>query len=317
MFLGLVFLLGSFIPYQSGGLPEYIRSRALPLEKTADLDGLVRQAGGKRLVLLGEASHGTHEYYAWRDSISRELISNGGFRFIAVEGDWASLFELNRYVKNLDGAAASASDVLDRLRRWPQWMWANEEVVALAEWLRRYNDVLPLDERVGFYGMDVYDEWYSKEVLLNYLRQKNPGLYAEAEALLDCFTFARGDSWAYGRSAALGQADCTAQTGDLLKLMEGSRDRLDGVSDYKHFYLVQNALVIKNAEKFFRKSVASRDASSWNSRVRHMQQTIDRLAGVLWFRCTRYCLGTQYTYRRCQVHRNACIRAGKHRPAFA
>lgn len=275
----------------AGDLPEYIGSRARPLESTADLHGLLQIAEGKRLVLLGEASHGTHEYYAWRDSISRALIATGAFRFIAVEGDWAGLYELNRYVKDLEGAAGSAREVLTRLSRWPQWMWANEEVLALAEWLRQHNAALPVEQRVGFYGMDVYDEWRSKEMLLSWLQQADERLYAEAEALLDCFTFARGDSWVYGSSAAAGQADCTAQTRELLALMEGSREQLgEKASDEKHFYLVQNALVIKNAEKFFRKSVASRDASSWNSRVRHMHQTIERLLthygpearGIVW-----------------------------------
>src|SRR5690625_6546028 len=95
------------------------------------------------------------------------LIAEKGFNFIAVEGDFASLYQLNRYVKNLDGAASSAKEVLSRLYRWPTWMWANEEVVALAEWLREYNDSLPQDEKVGFYGRDVYDEWNSKAVVLD------------------------------------------------------------------------------------------------------------------------------------------------------
>ena len=274
----------------AGDLPAYIRSVARPLDTAGDLGALVEQAGERRLVLLGEASHGTHEYYAWRDSISRQLISRKGFRFIAVEGDWASLFELNRYVKHMEGAASSAREVLDGLNRWPLWMWGNEEVVSLAEWLRQYNGNLPMDKRVGFYGMDVYDEWNSKEVLLEFLREDHPALYAEAEALLDCFTFARGDSWTYGRSAAMGQANCSDQTRELLKLLESDHPDLALLSDYERLYLSQNALVIKNAEKFFRKSVAARDASSWNSRVRHMHRTVERLLefygegsqGIVW-----------------------------------
>jgi erythromycin esterase len=292
-FLTLYFLVCfsvAILPATAGDLPAHIRSVARTLDSASDLEDLVAKAGDRRLVLLGEASHGTHEYYAWRDSISRQLISRKGFRFIAVEGDWASLFELNRYVKHIKGAASSAREVLEGLSRWPRWMWANEEVVALAEWLREYNDVLPMEQRVGFYGMDVYDEWNAKEVLLEFLREDHPALYAEAEALLDCFTFARGDSWAYGSSAAMGQANCADQTRELLQLMESGHPDLASLSDYERLYLSQNALVIKNAEKFFRKSVASRDASSWNSRARHMHLTVERLMafygedsrGIVW-----------------------------------
>ena len=122
------------------------------------MDKLISTAANKKLVLLGEASHGTHEYYLWRDKISRRLISEQDFSFIAVEGDFASLYQLNRYVKNMKGAAVSAREILLNLDKWPPWMWSNEEVVALAEWLRSHNEKLPQDKKVGFYGMDVYDE---------------------------------------------------------------------------------------------------------------------------------------------------------------
>src|SRR5690554_1139435 len=105
--------------------------QTIPLKDDASLDKLIAEASNKELVLLGEASHGTHEYYLWRDKISRRLIEEENFNFIAVEGDFASLYHLNLYVKNLDGAQESAKDVLSKLDRWPTWMWANEEVVAL------------------------------------------------------------------------------------------------------------------------------------------------------------------------------------------
>ncbi len=156
---------------------QNFEQKAIPLEGDASLDKLITVAADKQLVLLGEASHGTHEYYLWRDKISRRLIAEQGFNLIGVEGDFASLYHLNNYVKNVEGAGNSAKEVLLKLVRWPTWMWANEEVVALAEWLRNHNDQLPQDKKVGFYGMDVYDEWNSKKVVLDLLKTTDQTAY--------------------------------------------------------------------------------------------------------------------------------------------
>jgi len=112
---------------------QNLTDKAIKLDGTSSLDPLIAASGDKKLVLLGEASHGTHEYYIWRDKISRRLIEEHGFNFIAVEGDFASLCKLNQYVKNIGGSGKSAREDLMRLNRWPKWMWATEEVVALAE----------------------------------------------------------------------------------------------------------------------------------------------------------------------------------------
>src|SRR5690554_2246369 len=119
------------------------KEKAIPLDPESNLQTLISAAGDKKLVLLGEASHGTDEYYVWRNKISRELMKNNDFSFIAVEGGFASLYHLNLYVKNIVGAQSSAREVLSKLHRWSTWMWANEEVMALLEWLREYNDKLP------------------------------------------------------------------------------------------------------------------------------------------------------------------------------
>jgi len=271
-------------------LPDYIAGRAKPVTSSANLDPIIQAAGDRKLALLGEASHGTHEYYAWRDSISRRLIVEMGFNFIAVEGDWASLYELNRYVKNMPGAASSAREVLLGLDRWPLWMWGNEEVVALAEWLREFNEPLPAEEKVGFYGMDVYDEWRSKRALLDLLAELNPDLHKQVHALLACFRPFNGDSWAYARSVQRGMQSCEGEFQQIVKLVE---EELAGQSDiyrYDHFYVLQNALVVMHAEKFYRKAVASQDASSWNSRANYMNLTVNRLLelygpdskGIVW-----------------------------------
>jgi len=271
-------------------LPNYIAGRAKLLTSFSDLDAIIEAAGDRKLALLGEASHGTHEYYAWRDSISRRLITEKGFSFIAVEGDWASLYELNRYVKNMPGAAASAKDVLLGLDRWPLWMWGNHEVVELAEWLREHNEGLPFEEKVGFYGMDVYDEWRSKSALLNMLEELNPALHKQVHALYACFRPFGGDSWAYARSVQRGMQSCESEFSQAVQLIQETYPDNETINDYEKFYLLQNALVVKHAEKFYRKAVASQDASSWNSRVNYMNLTVNRLLelygpdskGIVW-----------------------------------
>jgi erythromycin esterase-like protein len=125
---------------------------ARPLQSRDDLDPLLARIGDARFVLLGEASHGTSEYYAWRAAISERLIAEKGFNFIAVEGDWPDCYRVNRYIKQYTDSGANAREVLSAFTRWPTWMWANWEVVHFAERLRRLNGDRPLDQRVGFYG---------------------------------------------------------------------------------------------------------------------------------------------------------------------
>jgi erythromycin esterase len=269
---------------------QNFNEKAIPLESEKSLDQLITAAGDKKLVLLGEASHGTHEYYTWRDQISRKLIENHQFNFIAVEGDFASLYELNKYVKNKEGAASSAREVLLKLDRWPTWMWANEEVVALAEWLRNFNDNLPQDKKVGFYGMDVYDEWHSKKRVLEILQESSNSLYNNVQNQYNCFAPNIGESWQYAQAVKLGRSSCATPTKNVVELIKNNRNTLKDLSDDAYFYLLQNALVVHNAEKFYRKSVASEDASSWNARATHMHETVSDLLtlygenakGIVW-----------------------------------
>src|SRR5438445_1851482 len=131
-------------------LTTAVRALAQPLQSAVDLDPLMEQIGDAHYVLLGEASHGTAEYYTWRTLLSQRLIREKGFSFIAVEGDWPDCYRVNRYVKGTSSREESAREVLQAFDRWPTWMWANEEVVILAEWLRGYNANRPEEQRVGF-----------------------------------------------------------------------------------------------------------------------------------------------------------------------
>ncbi|MFL6322076.1 MAG: erythromycin esterase family protein [Nitrososphaeraceae archaeon] len=172
------------------------------LEEPSDLDPLFVETAKEniRYVLLGEASHGTSEFYSWRTEITKRLISEQKFSFIAVEGDWPDCYNVNRYVKGMSKSegndssnSSSAYDVLFAFNRWPTWMWANKEIVDLVEWLRKYNEKLPEEQRVGFYGLDVYSLWESMESVIKYLKKVDPNAIKTAIEAYSCFE-------PYGRS---------------------------------------------------------------------------------------------------------------------
>src|SRR3954465_2913354 len=144
------------------------------LTTSNDLTPLMEDMNERRIVMLGEASHGTHEFYTWRTAITKRLIQEQGFNFIAVEGDWPDCYKINRYIKGYKDAGDDIVTLLNTFDRWPTWMWANWEVAALAEWLREYNKDLPAEQKVGFYGLDVYSLWDSMKVMMNYLEREDP-----------------------------------------------------------------------------------------------------------------------------------------------
>lgn len=274
-FLGFLFI--AIIMFSSA---QNIKEKAISLEGETSLDKLISLSSKKELVLLGEASHGTHEYYLWRDKISRRLIAEQNFNFIAVEGDFASLYHLNLYVKNIEGAGKSAREVLLKLNRWPTWMWVNEEVEALAEWLRDYNDKLPQNKKVGFYGMDVYDEWNSKKEVLDLLKSTNHSAYLYAKNQYSCFEPHKGESWKYADAVRAGKKDCSTATKNVVDYIRNNRGSFTSLSDDAYFYLLQNTIVVNNAEKFYRESVISESHVSWNSRVHHMHGTVNDLLAL-------------------------------------
>ena len=246
-----------------------------PLEGVGDLDPLLERIGGARCVLLGEASHGTFEYYAWRARISERLIREKGFSFIAVEGDWPDCYEVNRYVKGYPGPGGSAREVLRVFERWPTWMWANEEIVELAEWLRRHNEGLHEGEKVGFYGLDVYSLWESMQSVIEYLERTDPGALPAARRAYKCFEPYGEDVREYARATAFVPTSCEEEVVGLLSELRG------GVREYRddpesRFSAEQNALVVRGAEAYYRAMVRG-GASSWNVRDRHMVETLERL----------------------------------------
>jgi erythromycin esterase-like protein len=256
-------------------LIDAVRERALRLESDADLDPLLELVGDARIVLLGEASHGTHEFYTWRDRISRRLITEKGFGFIAVEGDWPDCYTVNRYAKGWDDGG-SARDVLHAFSRWPTWMWANEEVVALVEWLREHNRGLPDARKAGFYGLDVYSLWESIDVVTRYLEKVDPRLAERARQAYGCFDPFEDDVQEYAWATQTVPTDCEEEVLQALTALrqKGPDFRRDDPEAF--FNAEQNALVATNAEHYYRTMIRGGPAS-WNVRDTHMMETLDRL----------------------------------------
>ena len=257
-------------------LAESIARFARPLRNNNDLDALLDQIGDRRIVLLGEASHGTSEFYEWRRRISERMIREKQFSFIAVEGDWPDCYKFNRFIKDLPDGGRNARAVAHALERWPTWMWANEEVVTLITWLHRYNDGLLLQERVGFYGLDVYSLWDSMRVVVDYLDRVDPEAARTARRAYACFDPYHQDVQAYARATALVPTGCEDDAlRALLELQTNAAAyREDGREAY--FDAEQNALVARNAERYYR-AMMHGGPDSWNLRDTHMVDTLARL----------------------------------------
>jgi erythromycin esterase-like protein len=253
-----------------------LRRIARPLRSGPDLDPLIEQIGDARYVLLGEASHGTSEFYTWRTEISKRLIEQHGFSFIAVEGDWPDCYQVNRYVKGLPDAGKNAEAVLHAFERWPTWMWANREVVALAEWMRDYNRRKAPERQAGFYGLDVYSLWDSMRAVTQYLERVDPQFAASARRAYNCFEPYAEDVQDYARATALVPTSCEDEAIAVLRELRtrAPEFRADGREGF--FNAEQNALVAKNAELYYRTMVRG-GPSSWNVRDRHMVETLERL----------------------------------------
>jgi erythromycin esterase len=258
----------------AGALAEEIQRVSNPLGSPKDLDPLLDRIADARYVLLGEATHGTSEFYTWRTEISKRLIAEKGFSFIAVEGDWPDCMRVNRYVKGLDGK--NAEEVLHAFARWPTWMWANREVVDLAEWLREHND-LALDERkTGFYGLDVYSLWESIEAVVGYLDRIDPAFASSARRSYACFEPYYEDAQEYARATALVPTSCEDEAVGILRALRERAPTYREDSRDAYFDAEQNALVARNAELYYRTMVRGGPAS-WNVRDHHMVETLERL----------------------------------------
>jgi erythromycin esterase len=253
---------------------ENKRFKYSPITKEKDLDALIEEIGDAKVVMLGEASHGTSEYYTWRTAISRRLIEDKGFSFIAVEGDWPECYAVNRFVKGYQNSGRKIAEVLEVYRRWPTWMWANWEVAALVEWIRDFNHLRQAQEKIGFYGLDVYSLWESLEQVLKYMEQRDGKAAEAARAAVRCFEPYHRDPQTYAQATAFVPTDCQDE---VVQMLEQVSRRPVYPDDPEHeFNTTQNALVAVNAEKYYRAMIRG-GVSSWNVRDTHMMETLDRL----------------------------------------
>ena len=267
-------------------LIETIRTASVPLNgETSDYDPLLQQIGDARFVLLGEASHGTHEFYHERAQITKRLIREKGFTAVAVEGDWPDAYRVNRYVRGRS-EDLDATDALAGFRRFPAWMWRNADVLDFVGWLRTHNDSTgPSRPKVGFYGLDLYSLHASMEAVIAYLDKVDPEAAERARSRYACFDLYGDDSQAYGFANALGLGrSCeNAVVTQLIDLRRGAAEYAlrDGrIAEDDYFFAEQNARLVKSAEEYYR-TMYRGEKSSWNFRDRHMVDTLEALVEYL------------------------------------
>jgi erythromycin esterase-like protein len=260
---------------------EVLRQEAQVIRSDDRFDGLMDQIADASLVLLGEASHGTREFYRIRAEISKRLITEKGFDAIAVEADWPDALRVSRYVQ-LMGSDKTADEALGGFQRFPQWMWRNTEVVELVHWLRGHNErIADPQRRVGFFGIDLYSLRKSMDSVVRYLEKADPEGAKRARERYSCFDHLAEEPQHYGYAATFGmKKDCEEEViKQLVELTAEAGRRASepgGAVPDELFYAQQNARVAKNAETYYRAMFQSRD-ESWNIRDTHMMETLEAL----------------------------------------
>jgi erythromycin esterase-like protein len=244
----------------------------------ADYGGLLREIGEARLVLIGEATHGTHDFYRERARITRMLIAERGFTAVAVEADWPDAYRVNRFVRG-DSSDADAREALSGFRKFPAWMWRNLDVLEFTDWLRGYNRAH--ERQAGFYGFDLYSMYASMQEVLRYLDKTDPEAAARARYRYSCFDEFGENTQAYGYAAGFEMTE-SCEKAVVDQLVELRRRAVefatrDGrLAESEIFSAEQNALLVRNAERYYREMFGS-GTSSWNVRDRHMAETLDHL----------------------------------------
>ncbi len=264
-------------------LAENLAEALIPLRgDRREHDALFEMIGDAPVVLIGEATHGTHEFYRMRAELTKRLISEKGFTAVCIEGDWPDAYRVNRYVRGANDDA-EAVDALAGFIRFPTWMWRNADVLDFIGWLREYNDFCQTSVRpkAGFYGLDLYSMYASIDAVLGYLDRIDPDMAALARRHYECLEVYAEHPERYGMAAANGlEPRCRSEV--IAALLEIQRKaalyaRLDGrVAEDQYFYAEQNARIVANAERYYR-AMVDYSASTWNLRDEHMADTLDRL----------------------------------------
>jgi erythromycin esterase-like protein len=243
-----------------------------------EFDSLMGLIGDSRYVLIGEASHGTHEYYKTRIDLTKRLIEERGFNVVAAEADWPDSWQINRYIKE-QGNAANAVDSLNGFQRFPTWLWRNADVLSFVEWLKQYNQTIPhYDKKVGFYGLDLYSLYRSAAAVVEYLQSFSPEAAERARHRYECLSTFGRDEQKYGYAASLGltrtcEEKVLAELVEL-KRVEASLWRHDGrIASDEYFFAEQNARVVAKAQAYYREMFLGR-VNTWNLRDAHMLETL-------------------------------------------
>jgi erythromycin esterase-like protein len=269
-------------------LIKAIKDFSKPIHEPKDLDSLIYEIKDHQFVLLGESSHGTSEFYTMRAELSKKLIVEKGFTYLAVEGDWPACQQVNRYIKGIDRESSNARDVLKSFNRWPTWMWANEEMIDLIEWLKKYNQNQPEDKKVGFYGIDVYSLWESIDEIIKYLEKTTPSQVETAKKAFACFEPFNRRPEKYGTSASFYGEGCHNEVSRLLTDICLNKSIYSN-NEESALNLEVNAIITANAENYYRTMVLN-DNESWNIRDRHMVEIINKIhqfygvhaRGIIW-----------------------------------
>jgi erythromycin esterase-like protein len=257
---------------------DAIRTTLTPIADVEDCQVAVDFVGDAELALLGESSHGTHEFYASRANITKQLIIQSGFRGVVVEADWPDAYRVNRYVRH-ESRDESAVEALADFKRFPTWMWRNADVVAFVEWLRAHNEGLPPEEQTGFYGMDLYALHASMRAVLEYLQKADPEAATRARDRYACFDRYGEDPQAYAYVETFGLESCEAAVVEVMTALRRRAVELASESAIQrdaYFFAEQNARLVKNAEEYYR-TMFRGGAQSWNLRDQHMAGTIQAL----------------------------------------
>jgi erythromycin esterase-like protein len=255
-----------------------VRRAARPLDHLDDVDAVARAACNAQLVLLGEASHGTREFYALRAALTRELIERHGFDGVMLEADWPDMLRVHRWVQG-GLQDANARQALEGFQRFPRWMWRNREFLRLVQWLRAYNDLQPMHRRAGLYGLDLYSLHGSVLSVLAYLEEHEPDKAEEARRRYDCFDHFLEEPQRYGQALHFGLSEgCQREVLQQLQALmaDSARQTMGGSAADELFHAQLNALVVRNAERYYRLMFQGSTAS-WNQRDRHMHQVLERV----------------------------------------
>jgi erythromycin esterase-like protein len=263
-----------------------LRHVVRPLSGTpSDFDEVIAASQNARYVLIGQATHGTHEFYKIRAEITKRLIRDHGFAAVAIEGDWPDAHRVHNYVVGRT-ADADATDALGGFRRFPTWMWRNADVLDFIGWLRSFNDARPANRRAGFFGLDLYSLYASIEAVVTYLEGVDPAAAERAKERYGCFDRFGGDVERYARSVGTGMSSsCRREVAaQLIEMQRAAFERVarqgSEVGDEQRFFAEQNAFVVARAEQYYR-AMLDADVSSWNLRDGFMYETLGRLTNHL------------------------------------